>query len=47
MEREYVVGLRIKVDEDVIEEYGDIQSVILETTEDVPFSFDVETVMEM
>lgn len=47
MEREYVVGLRIKVGEDVIEEYGDIQSVILETTEDVPFYFDIETVMEM
>lgn len=46
MEKEYVVGLRIKVDEDLIEEYGSIQSVIFETTKDVPFSFDIETVME-
>lgn len=47
MEKEYVICLRVNADSEEIEKYGSIEDMILETTQDVPFSFDIETVMEI
>ena len=41
-EKEYIVELRIRVEEEVFKQYGgDINRLVLETTEEVPFSFDI------
>lgn len=42
MDKEYIVELMVTADEEEIERYGGIENLILETTEDVPFSFDIE-----
>lgn len=47
MEKEYIVMLKITADEDEIQKYGNIESMIYETTEDVPFSFNIENVKEV
>lgn len=47
MEKEYIVELRITADEEEIEKYGGIENLIYETTEDVPFSFDIEDCREV
>lgn len=47
MEKEYIVELRVTADEEEIEKYGGIVDMILETTEDVPFSFDIEDCREV
>lgn len=40
---EYIVGLRIRVEKEVLKQYGgDITELILKTTKDVPFLFDIE-----
>lgn len=46
-EKEYIIELRVKVDKEVLKQYGDITNLILETTEDVPFSFDIEDCREV
>ena len=46
-EKEYIIELRVKVDEEVLEQYGEITNLILETTKDVPFSFDIEDCREI
>ena len=45
--KEYLVELRVKVDDEVLEEYGDVANLVLETTEEVPFSFDIEDCREV
>lgn len=47
MEKEYIVELRVTADEEEIERYGDIVNLILETTGDVPFSFDIDDCREV
>lgn len=47
MEKEYIVELRVTADEEEIERYGGIENLIYETTEDVPFSFDIEDCREV
>ena len=44
--KEYVIEIRVKVEDDVLGEYTDINDVIYSTTEDVPFSFSIENVQE-
>ena len=46
-EKECIIELRVKVDKEVLKQYGDITNLILETTEDVPFSFDIEDCREV
>ena len=47
-EKEYLVQLRVKVDEDVLREHdGDVSQMILDTTENVPFCFDIEDCREV
>ena len=47
-EKEYLVQLRVKVDADVLKEHGgDVSQMILDTTEDVPFCFDIEDCREV
>lgn len=45
--KEYLVQLRVKVEDDVLKEYGDVTNLILETTEEVPFSFDIDDCSEV
>lgn len=45
--KEYLVQLRVKVEDDVLKEYGDVTNLILETTEEVPFSFDIDDCREV
>lgn len=42
--REYEVTLKIVVEEDIEQQYSDIENMLYETMEDVPFSFDVVSV---
>lgn len=45
--KEYIVELRVKVEDEVLEAYGDVTNLVLETTQDVPFSFDIEDCKEI
>lgn len=47
MEKEYIVELRITVDQDDLKEYMNVQDMIYETMEDVPFCFDIEDCREV
>lgn len=47
-EKEYLVQLRVKVDVDILKEHGgEVSQMILGTTEDVPFCFDIEDCREV
>lgn len=45
--KEYLIELRVKVEDEVLEVYGDVTNLVLETTQDVPFSFDIEDCREV
>ena len=44
MERKYKVELEIVVEDEVEKEYGCVEDMIYESTEDVPFSFEIKEV---
>lgn len=42
--KEYEVTLKIVVETDVEQQYSDIENMLYETMEEVPFSFDVVSI---
>ena len=47
MERKYIATLILTADTEEIEKYGSVQDMIFETTEEVPFCFDIEDCREV
>ena len=45
--KEYVIELRVTVEDDVLSEYENVSDLIYQTTEDVPFSFNIEDCREV
>ena len=42
--KEYIIQIRVKVEESELEKYTDVNELIYCNTEEVPFSFSIENV---
>jgi hypothetical protein len=43
---EYIVEIRVQVEDDEMDKYTDVNDLIYSNTENVPFSFSIENVQE-